>query len=104
MTGVQPNYQLLELAASGSDRQVDPILKKMLLELARPSAVLLLAGVWAAPEAEIVRVRTGLHKALDLSVHGALCSDFLVEVLNIEWERLGGERDDPAPWREEPPW
>ena len=102
--GLRPNYGLLELAATGSDRMVDPRLAEMLRELARPSAIVLLAEVWAAPDAEVARVRTGLHRALDWAAHAAWASDFLMNVLNIEWKRLGGSHDDPAPWREEPPF
>lgn len=102
MTGTRPNYALLELASQGSDRQVDPWLADALRELARPSAVDLLAAaadgdVWAG---EVARVRRGLHRALDFSAHGSLCGSFLMQVMDIEWERLGGKRDDPAPWRE----
>lgn len=103
-TELQPNYDLLALASQGSSRSVDPILASMLRELAEPpAAVDLLADLASGVqrEAEVVRVRTGLHKALDMAVHGSLCAGFLIQVMRIEWERLGGSSDDPAPWREE---
>lgn len=106
MPDLRPNYKLIELTSRGSDRQVDPQLAEMLRELARqPSVVDLLATIGNGDgkpwEGEVARVRRGLHKALDFAVHGSLASGFVIQVLNIEWERLGGRRDDPAPWREE---
>jgi len=101
---LQPNYELLAVAAQGPSHSVDPLLATMLRELAQPPSAIdqlaaLATGAWR--EAEVMRVRRGLHKALDMSVHGSLCSGFLIRVMRIEWERLGGSPDDPAPWRED---
>lgn len=49
-------------------------------------------------------VKTGLHEILDRCAYGALASDFVMRVLDGMWRELGGQPDDPAPWREGPPW
>lgn len=101
----QPNYEVLSLLCEGSDRQLDARLVEMIRELLPPSAVDQLGHVAEPPgEDETARVRRGLHKALDFAAHGALASEFVMRVLDMEWRRLGGSPDDPAPWREEPPW
>lgn len=97
-----PNYSLLVGLSEGSDRHVGPHLGKMLLDLV-PSAVELLADVETGRD-RVAEVRAGLHRALDFAAHGALASSFVMQVMRIEWERLGGTDDDPAPWRNEPPF
>lgn len=46
-------------------------------------------------------VKTGLHEILDRCVYSSLASDFVVRILQYEWQQLGGKSDDPAPWRDE---
>jgi hypothetical protein len=87
--GVQPNYPLLEKICEGSDRAVDPQLKEMLLAL---------------KDKPLEEYCAGLHKALDFSAYASWTSDFVMQVMHIEWERVGGKHDDPAPWREEAPF
>lgn len=100
MTARRPNYEALAMLANGPESQVDPLLAKMLRELA-PSAVDQLADISeGVSEEEAARVRTGLHKALDYAVHGALGSGFVITAIRLEWELLGGKPDDPAPWRD----
>jgi hypothetical protein len=86
---MEPNYPLLECICQGSDRNVDPQLKKMLLAL---------------KDKPLAEYRAGLHKALDFSAHASWTSGFVMQVMHIEWERVGGKHDDPAPWREEAPF
>jgi len=58
---MEPNYPLLEHICKGSDRNVDPHLKKMLLDLV---------------DKPLDEYRAGLHKALDFSAHASWTSDF----------------------------
>jgi hypothetical protein len=41
-------------------------------------------------------VRLGLKDVLDMSVHCALASGFVIKVLDGEWQRLGGKPGDPV--------
>jgi hypothetical protein len=81
-----PNYKLYEAMSKGPETQIDPQMGEML------------SGLNGKPAED---VRDALRKALDYGVRYALCSDFVVTVLDSEWKRLGGKDDDPAPWRED---
>ena len=87
---IEPNIPLIEEICKGSDRAVDPMLKEMLLSLKGNKS--------------LADYRAGLHKALDFSAHASWTSDFVMQVMHIEWERVGGKHDDAAPWREEAPF
>ena len=97
-----PNYELLEALCQGSDRQIDDQLKRILLAVV-PGAVERLADIASACD-RTPEVRAALHRALDLGAYGSLASGLVMEIISMEWERLGGSRDDPAPWRDEAPW
>jgi len=85
----QPNFPLIEKICEGSDREVDQGLKEMLLAL---------------KDKPLEEYRTGLHKALDFSAYSSWTSDFVMQIMDIEWKRVGGKEDDCAPWREQPPF
>lgn len=82
---MEPHWAVLEKLAEGSDRQIDASMVKKLKALKGKTTD---------------EVKTGLHEILDLSAHGALASDFVMRVLDYEWQRLGGKLTDPAPWQE----
>lgn len=99
------DYRGIEVLATAPPGQADPALIKMLKELV-PSAVDQVAFADMDKDdprlqEEIERVKTGLYKALDFTVHSSLGSGFMVVALRTEWEFWGGKRGDPAPWREE---
>jgi hypothetical protein len=106
MSDQVPNYEVLKHLLTASDSQADAALLDIIRPLADRSAVDRLAAVTddGVKESEGEVVKRGLHKALDFAAHGALASGFVMQVLRIEWERLGGKSDDPAPWRDEPPF
>ena len=82
----QPNYGFIKAIIEGPDRQVDPVLKDLLRNLdGKP----------------LDEFRAGLHKALDYAARGSLSSDFVVSLMDLEWKRLGGNVNDPAPWRDQ---
>lgn len=60
-----------------SDRQFDPVAKDMLRKLLNE----------AESDADM---RDGLKKVLDVCVHGSLCSDFEIRVLDLAWRSYGG--------------
>lgn len=84
-----PNNELLQGLADGPESHIDPKLKQHFGQLVGKSTE---------------EVKTGLHQALDYGARYALCSDFIMQVVRIEWERLGGKRTDPTPWRDELEW
>lgn len=81
-----PNFRFLQGIADGPESQIDRQMADM---------------VRAVLDKPLPEVRAGLHKALDFGARYGLCSDFVMSVLNVEWKRLGGKPDDPAPWRKE---
>lgn len=83
---IEPNHEFLRALSEGPESHMDPKLAKMIADLV------------GKPQQE---VRQGLHQALDYGARYALCSDFIMNVMRFEWERIGGRRDDPAPWRDE---
>jgi len=103
LTDERPNYELLSMLCEAPDSQMGETLVDMLRKLL-PSAVEQLGRVADPDEDEVARVRRGLHEALDLAAYSSLASGFVMQVLDMEWRRLGGSPDDPAPWREGPPW
>jgi len=81
-----PNYDFLAMMAGGPPSQIDPSMAKLLEDLdGRPTD----------------EVKAAIHKALDFGVHCGACSQFVLAALDVEWRRLGGRSDDPAPWRDE---
>lgn len=42
------------------------------------------------------QMRLGLKDVLDLSVYSALASGFVMKILDIEWQRMGGKPGDPV--------
>lgn len=85
MTETVPNFHFLRGIADGPESQIDQKMADMIRDVL---------------DKPLPEVRAGLHKALDFGARFSLCSDFVMSVLDIEWERLGGSPDDPAPWRE----
>lgn len=83
---ITPNFPLLEGLATGPETQIDPRMGDMLRNLE------------GKPTNE---VKDAIRKAMDHGARYALASGFVMQVLHIEWERLGGKPDDPTPWREE---
>ena len=80
----EPRWDVLKLMMTAPDSQLDATMVEKL------------RGLMGKPAEE---VKTGLHEILDLSAHCALASDFVMKILNEEWEFLGGKLDDPAPWQ-----
>jgi len=77
----EPNFVLLEKMATAPSTQLDPEMCKWLKELDGKTAE---------------EVRLGLKDVLDMSVHCALASGFVIKVLDAEWQRLGGKPGDPV--------
>jgi hypothetical protein len=85
---VEPNFHFLEGIAGGPESQIDPQMAAILKDLqGKP----------------VEEVKQGIRKALDYGARYALASGFVMQALHIEWERLGGQKDDPTPWRDEMP-
>ncbi|MGD9725483.1 MAG: hypothetical protein AB7L09_00380 [Nitrospira sp.] len=87
--GVQPNRPFLEQLSTGPDSHIDARLRQHISQLVDKSTD---------------EVKVGLHQALDYGARYALCSDFIMRVMSLEWERLGGSSSDPTPWRDELEW
>jgi hypothetical protein len=85
-TELVPNYDLIDGLAHGPDSQIDNKMRGILKGLRGKS---------------VDEVKPRLHKALDIGTRYALASGFVMKILDLEWRRLGGSPDDPAPWREE---
>jgi len=83
-TELKPNFEFIRGLANGPENQIDPKLCEILKEL---------------DDKPLGEVRSGLHKALDFGARYALASAFVMTALDVEWKRLGGKHDDPAPWR-----
>lgn len=83
-----PDIALLTMLASGPDSQIDPKMAAMIM---------------AVLDGPISEAKAGLHKALDHGARYSWASSFVMKVLDIEWRRLGGTPEDPAPWRESMP-
>lgn len=84
-----PNHELLEHLSKAPDSQVEAKLAQHIGQLV------------GKPTEE---VKVGLHQALDYGARYALCSGFIMKVMDIEWKRLGGQSSDPTPWRDELEW
>lgn len=41
----------------------------------------------------VEEVRSGLHEILDFCARDSLASDFVMQILDYEWHRLGGQAD-----------
>jgi len=81
-----PNWPLLEGLATGPETQIDPKMGEILQNLeGKP----------------LEEVKSAIHKAMDYGARYAMASGFVMQVLDIEWKRLGGTLDDPTPWRQE---
>ena len=104
VTDLVPNYPLLQKLLEAPDSAADAALLDIVRPLCDRSAVDRLAAVYDDGVSAVDIVKHGLHKALDYAAHGALANGFVMQVLDIEWKRLGGKSDDPAPWRDEPPF
>ncbi len=81
---IEPNWNILDKLVEMSDKQIDASMGAKLKALKGKSSE---------------KVKAGLHEILDACAYGALASTFVMLVLDGEWKRLGGDFDDPAPWR-----
>jgi hypothetical protein len=77
---------ILESLLKLSDRQLDPVAKDKLREL-----------IGLTDE----EVRKPLLFILDDCVHGSLCSNFEITVMDALYRSAGGKKEDMAAWREE---
>jgi len=80
----EPRWNILELLFTAPDSQLDATMVEKL------------RGLKGKPTEE---VKTGLHEILDLCAHCSLASGFVMKILNVEWNFIGGKLDDPAPWQ-----
>lgn len=83
---LEPNWELLDKLMTAPDGQLDATMVEKLKALKGKGAE---------------EVKTGLHEILDISAHCSLASDFMMKVIDMEWERLGGKITDPAPWQKQ---
>lgn len=77
--------KFIDTICKGPDCHIDPQLKVMLQELKNKP---------------LDKYKDSLHKAIDFAARASLASDFVMNVMIIEWERVGGKVGDPTPWRE----
>ena len=86
MNDIIPNFKFLNMLADGPDTQISPEMGAMI------------RGLDNKPLEE---VKSSIRKAMDFGARYAMCSGFVINVLEVEWVRLGGKHSDPTPWREE---
>ena len=80
---VETTKDVLKLLLAAPDSQLDASMVTKLKDLLDSS-----------PDREAMRL--GLKDILDLSAHCALASDFVMRILDVEWQRMGGKPGDPV--------
>ena len=92
MEKVEPMWDVLEHLSVAPDSQLDKSMCDKLKEL------LLLKD---KPDSN-KEVADGLLYVMDMCVYGSLSSGFVIQILDMEWKRLGGtveEGNANCPWR-----
>jgi len=93
---VEPNWEILEMLAIAPDSALDKSMCMMIKDILEKRG-----------EITNEEISIKLLHILDLSAYSALASDFMMQVLNVEFTHLGGTRDmdiEKTPWRNEPPF